>query len=125
MTSRLLPRDEWLRLEGTELERVWPYLPTGARVLVVEDAGVIVGCWSFFPLIHAEGLWIAPSHRASPAVGRRLLTGMRRHAAAMGARAINTAAQTDAVAAMLERAGAVELVARHFALRVGDLCQQP
>jgi N-acetylglutamate synthase-like GNAT family acetyltransferase len=118
MTTRSLPRAEWPRLAGTELEAVWPYLPAGAEVIAVEDDGQIVGCWAVFPLVHVEGIWIAPEHRGRGSVARRLLGGMRRAARAMGARAVNTAATSAEVAAMLEKLGGVELRGRHFAVTI-------
>lgn len=124
MTTRQLPREEWFRLVGTELESLVPILPETARVLVVEDADMIVGCWAFFPVVHAEGIWIAESHRGRASVGRRLLTGMRETVSEMGASVISTAAMTPEVASLLSHIGAVELPGTHYALRVkGSPCR--
>lgn len=118
MITRLLPRDEWPRLVGTELETVWPHFPDNANVVVVEDGDRIVGCWAVYTLVHVEGLWTATDYRKNPRVGRRLLMGMRNTALAMGAKAVQTAAVTPDVAAMLEKSGAYELPGRHFSLSV-------
>lgn len=119
MTTRELPPLEWGALEGTELESVWPVLdPDTSRVLVVEDEGQIVACWAFFRLIHAEGIWIKPSHRGRMSVVRRVLSGLCRIVPEMGGRAVNTAATSDEVADLLIRLGAVELKGRHFSLGV-------
>jgi hypothetical protein len=70
MTRRILPAAEWSRLVGTELENVWPHLdPDRSVVIVVEDEGQIIGCWSAFDVLHAEGIWIADD--APPARPRR------------------------------------------------------
>lgn len=119
ITSRLLPRDEWHRLAGTELETVHPHLPQAAQIVVVEADDRIIGCWAVFPLLHVEGVWIAPDYRGNPRVVRHLLKGMSHTALAMGAQAVTTAALTDEVAGMLERLGAVELHGRHFSLGLG------
>jgi ribosomal protein S18 acetylase RimI-like enzyme len=119
IAARLLPREEWAaKLAGTELEAVFPVLPAGAQVVAVEDGDRLVACWAVFPLVHVEGLWVDPEYRKNPRVGRRLLFGMQQTAVGMGARAVNTAAISEDVAAMLEKAGAVELKGRHFSLAV-------
>jgi hypothetical protein len=120
MTTRLLPREDWCRLVGTELEPVWPVLPPDAQVLIVEDQGAIVACWALYRLVHLEGCWIHPDHRGKGSVARRLLAGMRRTAQAMGARAVNTASVQADVSAMLTKLGAVRLGGAHFALNVED-----
>ena len=119
MYLHFIPREEWpSKLAGTELETVWPHLPEGARVVGVFDGELLVGCWAVFPIVHVEGLWVHPEYRKNPRVGRRLLFGMTQAALGMGARAVNTAAVTDDVAAMLDKAGAVELPGRHFSLKI-------
>lgn len=73
MTTRLLPREEWPRLNGTEAETVWPWLNEAAKVVVVEDEqGQIVGCHLLQPILHGECLWIHPAYRKRSSVGRRL-----------------------------------------------------
>lgn len=130
MTSRLLPPEEWDRLAGTEMETIVPYLQKHARVLrarvlVVEDAGVIVGCLSFFPLIHAEGVWVDPAHRGKASVARRLLRGMRETVRDMGGAAVNTAAISDEMRHILNGLGAVKLPGTHYALRIErEICHQ-
>ena len=88
MTSRLLPPNEWHRLKeaGAELGEVCQYLD-GAQtfLMVIEDAGAIVGCWAMFPVMHLEGVWVAPMHRGKGSVARRLLTFMRSIARLNGA----------------------------------------
>jgi len=123
MTTRVLPRHEWPRLKGTELETLWPLLPQDADVLVVEEDGDIVGCWALYLLPHVEGVWVHPAHRGRGGVVRRLLSGMRTLVYALQR---DTAVQTGAldtedgavVAEMLKKLGAVELPGRHFAWRM-------
>lgn len=121
VTTRILPPEEWVRLAGTELEAVWPHLDTErARVIVVEDdAGTIVGCWALFPLVHAEGVWIAPAHRGKAAVARQLYRGMVQTARRMEAQTVLTAAVDDHVAELLAHLKAQQLPGQHFVLTVG------
>jgi ribosomal protein S18 acetylase RimI-like enzyme len=114
MNTRILPREEWARLEGTELAAVYPVLPAGAQVVVVEDDGRIVGCWALFPVVHVEGVWIDPDYRGNPRVARRLVAGMKDTARAMGARAVATAALTPEVERLAEKIGGAALPGRHY-----------
>jgi ribosomal protein S18 acetylase RimI-like enzyme len=118
MVTRLLPREEWARLAGTELEAVYPVLPVGANVVVVEDDDRIVGCWAVFPIVHVEGVWIAPEYRGNPRVARRLVGGMKNTARAMGAQAVVTGAMTPEVATLAEKLGGIELPGRHFTVKL-------
>lgn len=119
MTTRLLPREEWPRLNGTEMEAIWPALDAHAHIVVVEDDdGQIVGCWSLFRQVHVEGCWIAPAHRGKSSVARRMLVAMRSCAQAMGARSVATAACSEDVKQLLIKMGAVELPGSHFAMPV-------
>lgn len=119
MTRRLLPREDYGRLVGTELEAIAPHLPADAEVLVIEDEqGAIVGCWSAFSLLHVEGVWVAPEHRGKTGVARNLLQGMRQIARRRGAQAVNTGSVSPDVSAMLRKLGAVALEGEQFSLRV-------
>ncbi len=111
MTTRVLPFEDWHRLDGTELEILWPRWQRGdAVVLVVEDDdGRIVGCWSFYRQWCAEGLWIAPTHRGKGGVFRALLRGMKRLAHGLGMRALVTGCMSPLVADLLAKWHAVKL----------------
>lgn len=119
LSTRILPPSEWSRLTGTELETLYPILPEGAQVVVVEEDGPsprIVGTWAIYKLVHVEGVWISPEHRGKAGVARRLIGKTFEVAKALGARAVNTAAVTPEVAEMLKALGGVELQGRHFAV---------
>ena len=118
MTVRLLPREEWDKLAGTELESIAPHLPPDAHVVVVEDGDTLAACWALYRLVHAEGVYVAPAYRKNPRVARRLLFGMTQTASAMGAAVVQTAAVSDDVASMALRLGAFELPGRHFSLKI-------
>lgn len=119
MTTRILPPEEWPRLEGTEAGSVWRSLdPESASVIVVEDGGSIVGVWVLMTVLHAECLWIADAHRGKAAVARRLWAAMQREAHAMGVEAVATAATTDDVRALLDHVGAMKLPGDFYAMKV-------
>jgi len=119
MTSRVLPPEEWHRLVGTEAELIWPHLdPARSHVLAVEHNGAIVGTWVLMQVLHAECLWIAPSHRGRTSVARRLWTAMQRTARGLGAKAVATAAMTDDVRRLLDHVGATKVLGDHYAMRI-------
>jgi hypothetical protein len=123
MKTRILPREEYPRLDGTELEALWSKLPQGAHVLVVEDKdGKIVGTWCAYTLVHAEGVWVAEEHRAKAAVARSLMQGMAiviREA--FNAAGFMTGSMDNDVAKMLLALGAIEIPGRHFTVPVTAL----
>lgn len=121
MTSRILPRAEWPKLAGTEAETIWPLLdPMTAQILAVEEGDRIVGCWILAPVLHAECLWIAPEHRRTGSVGRRLWKAMRRAVLATGARTVTTGAITDDVKALLAKVGAIKLPGDQFVMHIKE-----
>ena len=120
MTSRILPRDEWSRLAHTELGGL-DLGTLDAKVIVVEDdAGEIVGCWSAFNVLHVEGVWIAPAYRGKTTVARRLWQGMLRLVRSHGARAVWTGSASEMVTRLLEHHGAVPVAMQSFVLSVGE-----
>lgn len=120
MTTRILPVEEWPRLAGTELGSVWPMLdPKRAQIIVVEDAGRIVGTWALMWQMHVEGLWCHPDFRKGTAVGRRLLATMHEQAERAGAGAVITGAVSDEVRALLVKAGATKIPGDSYAIPVG------
>lgn len=120
MVVRSLPRADWPRLIGTELERAVPYLPEDAEVLVVEDAaGAIVGCWAVIRYVHVEGLWIHPDHRKRGRVGAHLWRAMVEAARALGAGAVLTGAIDDQVRRLIAHAGGTKLPGDCYVLPLG------
>lgn len=119
MISRVLPHEEWGKLAGTEAEAVWPHLdPETTRVLVVEDAGEVVGAWLMLRMVHAECLWIKPSHRGVYGVAKRLLKGMRQIATEWGAPKVITGSTDPHVTELIERFGGVPMPCETFILPV-------
>lgn len=123
MTSRVLPRHEWDRLAETELGAVCQYLDSSVTsILVVEDdQGAIVGCWSMFPVWHVEGVWVAPAHRGKASVARRLLQLMRRQAQRVGAATVMTGCLSPMVRALLTGLGATALPGEHFVIPIPEV----
>jgi len=121
MTTRILPREEWPRLVGTEAETVWPQLSDAARVVVVEEDGEIIGCHLLQPVLHAECLWTHPDHRGSVSVLARLWSTVKRIAREeFGVSHVATSACSDDVRRLLARAKAVKVEADSYMVPVGE-----
>jgi N-acetylglutamate synthase-like GNAT family acetyltransferase len=118
MNTRLLPPQEWSRLAGTELERVWPVLnPDHSEIMVVEEGTEIVACWAILTYTHLEGIWIAPAHRKG-SVGGRLLRAVFGLLKDRQIPAVLTASMSDEVTRLIEHFGGSELPGSHFVLKV-------
>jgi len=126
MNARILPPEEWPRLNGTEAEVLWPHMnPAESRVLVVEnDEGQIVATWSLLRVVHAECLWCAPEYRGKFGVAKRLLRIMRETAAAWKVSAVFTGAASPHVEDLIRRFGGVPLPFKSFTLPIEQARRQ-
>ena len=118
MTPRLLPRAEYYRLAGTDLEDLLPDFP-GARVFVVEDGDEIVGHLMLAPFWHPEGFYVAKDYRGQ-GVDTLLVSEMFDEARSMGLETVWPATASEGMAKYVTRLGAVEVPARWFALAVRE-----
>ena len=96
---------------------VWPhYDPLDAQVLVVEDEGKIVGTWTLMRVVHAECMWIAPEHRGTFGVAKRLLRGMHKIASEWQARSVITGSVEPHVTDLIMRLGGAPMPGAAFVL---------
>jgi N-acetylglutamate synthase-like GNAT family acetyltransferase len=119
VTTRILPPDEWSRLDGTLLKGAQDLLnPDIDIVLVVEKEGEIVGCTSFLPRWHIEGLWVSPQYRKKASVGRSLLRGIYQVAETLKAKELVMMTFDPEMAALGARLGrsAVYLDGDHYSI---------
>jgi hypothetical protein len=112
MEARILPREEYARLAGTEAEKVWPYLRETDRVVVVERDGEIVGCHVLMQMWHLECLWKKPG--AGTGVSRTLWRFVQQTALAMGVPRCWTSALDDRTRGLLAHVGAEPLPGTHY-----------
>lgn len=74
MKARVLPREEWGKLEVSGIPQIGLTLrPEDVQVLVVEDGGRVVATMGVFRVTHFESLWIDPEYRGNAGLGRRLI----------------------------------------------------
>lgn len=103
MNVRILPRDEWARVEP-DLAALLEKCPAEAEVYAVEKAGRMVGCVAALRVTHLEGLWVAPELRGNAGLWRRLLGVLDSVTARWGL--VFAGANTDCMRRLLERLGA-------------------
>jgi N-acetylglutamate synthase-like GNAT family acetyltransferase len=119
VTTRILPPEEWSRLGETLLKDAPDLLNSEIDiVLVVEKEGEIVGCTSFLPRWHMEGLWVSPNHRKMVSVGRPLLRGIYQVAEALKAKELVMMTFDPEMAALCSRLGRswVHLDGDHYSI---------
>ncbi len=74
MKARVLPREEWAKLEVSGIPQIGLTLrPEDVQILVVEDGERVVATMGVFRVTHFESLWIDPEYRGNAGLGRRLI----------------------------------------------------
>ena len=74
MKARILGPEEWANLEMLGEMPLLPHvLPENMAVVVVEEAGQVLGVMQVAQVTHFEGLWIKPEYRGNPGVMRALM----------------------------------------------------
>lgn len=118
MRSRVLPKDEWSRLDGDRIPLLFPYLtPDQADIIVVEDANeTILGGITVSRPTHLEGLWLDSGGRNAGA-RRALLRGIGESVAD---RYVISCASDRSISGMLERLGGIRMRQEFYTL---DMCE--
>lgn len=102
MITRILPQDEWPRLAHTSCESVWALLrPEWAEVIVVEEAGQIVGSVVLMSVLHAECL----ENKGGPGVAHALWRAIRDRTQVFGTKAVWGSSLSDPMDTLLQEHG--------------------
>lgn len=125
ITTRVLPREEWGLLEGFDVGAYGAILPAHATVIVVEQDGQIVGCWSGVPTFHyhVEGLQIKPAFQKHARVALALLRAMQAHVTSEGVANVLTGCASSEVRGLLEHVGATKLPMDIYGWPLEDTCR--
>ena len=116
--TRILPVEEWHKLDGTEPGLAYKHFDeTATNVMVVERDDVIVGTWCLMPYYHAECVWISEKHRGNPVVVKRLLVGIRQMANEVGVNSVITSAVDEETIKLLNHLEAEKLPGEHFVIK--------
>ena len=119
MTTRILPPAEWHKLAGTGLDMLSTLTEAPTSPIVVEDNdGKVIACWGLVNVVHAEGMWVDPMHRAKPGTMRALIRAMRQEAKARGLVAVWTTSRMQSITELLGHAHALPVDGEHFVIPV-------
>lgn len=118
LSSRILPRDEWGKLDACpEAATIWRHLVDSQAEMVVaeNEAGEIVGHFVLVPVLHAHGLWVDERYR-HVGVFRALFAAVSTRVRELGRDSVWTCADTDVVRALWARLGATVVAGDHYML---------
>lgn len=110
ITSRVLPQDEWFRLDVTQFAQIAPTLrPDDVQVIVVEDEGKIVSSMVAMRIVHLESLWIDPEYRGHPTLAKKLLRQALESVSKWAASWVWGCSDTDHMDDIIKRVGGQKL----------------
>lgn len=118
MVTRVLHPSEYEKLENFSVSQISNSLPIGARVIVVEHEGKVVGTWSLIPYYHLECMEVVEAHRGKGKVARKLLSFMFSLLASLKLEAVITSCIDEVTEGMIKKLGGSELPGKHFALGI-------
>ena len=119
MRSRILPREEWDRLEVTKLTPIFPdFRPEDTEVVVVEEDGEIIASAIVLRVVHLESLWISPKKTNSMA-GKHLWRGVVESAKKWAGPIAMAQTGVNKVCRILEKLGGVKLPADSYVVPLG------
>jgi len=122
--ARILPREEWGRLNG-EAAFYETLNPEDVAVVVVEDGGAIVARMAVLRVPHFESFWMAPEKIGNAGITRALLRAAKAKAAEWAPCWIMANAGDDAMCKTMERLGWKWLPIHTFMLSLRDeICRQ-
>lgn len=125
MKARILPPDEWSRLERTQIPMLPGVKPADIDVVVVEDEGKVVACLSVLKITHFEGLWIDPERGNGLGAPKALLRLALALTEKCGSDWVWAGAADDRMRGILSRVGAVKLPVDSYVLNFrSEPCRQ-
>lgn len=105
MSARILPREEWHRLESEVSDLFRTLNPEDVRVVVVEDGDEIVGHLGVARVVHLEGWWVAPEKARNPGITRALLRAAAEQAEDWAPNWVLATVNDEQLCALMERLG--------------------
>ena len=121
MTARILPPEEWSRLDPGRVPPLFLHCPPGdADVVVVEDEkGSIIGTVTVLKATHLECLWIEADHR-NAGVARSLLRKACEVAAERGSTWVLGNSADEQMQGIMRRLGGQPFAAPFYLLPIGS-----
>jgi GNAT superfamily N-acetyltransferase len=124
MKTRILPREEWARLERSQMPPFPGVRAEDVAVVVVEDAEKVIGCMTVLRATHFEGLWLDPEQR-SAGVSRALVRAAVKAARLWTDDWVFAGAADDRMRDVLDRLGAIRLPIESYVMALGgEACRR-
>ena len=121
MRSRILPVEEWSRLDFNCFSQTGRTMhPENVQVAVVEDGERILATMGVLRVTHFEDLWKDPSVSVNAGMTRRLLKEGISAAKRWDAKWIWASTETDTGVRMISRIGGVAIPVRSFIIPLGE-----
>ena len=105
MSARILPREEWHRLDAEAVALFETMNPEDVAVVVVEEGDAIVARLGVLRVPHLESLWVAPQKVGNAGVARALIRCAGEKAAEWSPNWAAAYADRDDIRALLVRLG--------------------
>lgn len=118
MKTRVLPPEEYWRLERTGIPLFPRVRPEDVSVIVVEEEEKVVACMTILRANHFEGAWIDPEHR-NAGVTNALLSASSEMARCSGSEWVFAGAADDHMRSILDRLGANKVPMDLYILDLG------
>lgn len=121
MTARVLPREEWHRLDA-DLRALFESLdPADAKVVVIERDGEIVARQGLMRVVHMEGFQIAPGTKGNAGITRALMRAVAEEASEWARGWVVANAADDPTRRTLERMGATRVPVDSYVFTLDQL----
>lgn len=121
MRTRILPPDEWFKLNTNGVPPLGTTLrPEDVQVVVVEDGERIVASLGVFRVTHFESLWIDPEYSGNPGLCRRLIRSSVAAARKWTDKWVWGASDTDKMDSIMGRCGGKSVPVSTFIIPLGD-----
>jgi hypothetical protein len=117
MKARILPPEEWWKLERTRFPP-FPAVPfPDIAIVVVEEGEKVIACNTVLRATHLESLWVDPEHK-NPGVVRSLMRGVAQTSKGWGTDWAFATACDERMERLLKRLGGTYVVPSTFVLPI-------
>ncbi len=120
MMARILPREEWSKLDVSGMPLIGPTLRNeDVQIIAVEDGSRLVATMAVIRVTHMESLWIDPEYRGNAGLVRMLLKQAVSAAKKWTDKWIWGASDTEHMNDIIKRVGGIQLPIQSFMIPVG------
>ena len=121
MKARILPRDEWDKIDGMPISELLEFCrPEDVRIVVIEtDSGEIAATTTMLRMTHMEGTWVSARHRNAGTV-RALLRGAAHASKDWSPHWLVTGADSEQMREILSRMDAIKVPLEPYVIQLSE-----